>query len=280
MATLKEFFDTDFQKVLNTADTLTISNATFKIDIRTRVHIDFDSNTKYLSFFIPKCTNSFQVLIGLINNLDKALAIVDNVEVQSGLSGEKLINSKDLYFSGKIFVYSESEIENDQLESIQNKVKQRGLYIQYRGQQFATERSENEKPLAFISHDSKDKDLIARPIALGLSKLMCPVWYDEYSLKVGDRLRESIEKGIKECKKCVLILSPNFLANEGWTKVEFNSIFTRELIEETDLVLPVWCGIDKKELFKYCPTLVNKVGVKIELGMDEVIRKLYHSIKQ
>ena len=45
MATLKEFFDTDFQKVLNTADTLTISNATFKIDIRTRVHIDFDSNT-------------------------------------------------------------------------------------------------------------------------------------------------------------------------------------------------------------------------------------------
>lgn len=280
MATLREYFDTDFQKVLNVADKLTISKATYKIDIRIRVHQDFDSNTKYLSFYIPKSADSFQVLTDLINNLDKILAIGDGVEVQCGLPGEKQISSKDLLFSGKIFVYSESEIENGQLENLQTEAKQKGLYIQFRGQQFATKRSEIEKPLAFISHDSNDKDLIARPIAIGLSKLMCPVWYDEYSLKVGDKLRESIEKGIKECKKCVLVLSPNFLANEGWTKMEFNSIFTRELIEETDLVLPVWCGINKKELFEYCPTLVNKVGVKIELGMEEVIRKLYHSIRQ
>lgn len=280
MATLREYFDTDFQKVLNVANTLTISNATDKIDILTRVHQDFDSNTKYLSFFIPKNPDSLQALAGLINNLDKALAIGDGVEVQSGLPGEKLTNSKDLNFSGKIFAYCETEIENEQLEKLQAEIKPKGLYIQYRGPQFAIKRSEIEKPLAFISHDSKDKDLIARPIAIGLSKLMCPVWYDEYSLKVGDKLRESIEKGIKECKKCVLVLSPSFLSNEGWTKVEFNSIFTRELIEETDLVLPVWCGIDKKELFEYCPTLVNKVGVKIEVGMEEVIRKLYHSIRQ
>jgi hypothetical protein len=46
MATLKEYFDTDFQKVLNTGNTLTFSDPIDKIDILARVHQDFDSNTK------------------------------------------------------------------------------------------------------------------------------------------------------------------------------------------------------------------------------------------
>jgi hypothetical protein len=279
MATLREYFDTDFQKILNVAKTLTISNATEKFEILTRVHQDFDSNTKYLSFFIHETKDCLKVLASLINNLDKILAISEGVEIQSGLPGEKLVNSKDLQFSGKIFVYSETDIPEDKLEVLQNELRQKNIYLQYRGPLFAIKRSEIEKPLAFISHDSRDKDAIARPIAIGLSKLMCPVWFDEYSLKVGDRLRESIEKGIKECKNCILILSPNFLENNGWTKIEFNSIFTRELIEDTDVVLPVWHGIDKKELYEYSPSLVNKVGVNTDVGTEEMIRKLYQSIR-
>lgn len=278
MATLREYFDTDFQKVLNGAKPITLSNANSSLDIIARVHQDFDSNTKYLSFYIPKIDDSFEITVWIINNLNKALAITDGTEVQFGLPGEKLVNSKDLVFSGKVFIYSETGMDFQKLEHLQQEVRKKGIFIQYRGQEFAIKRSEIEKPLAFISHDSKDKDLVARPIAIGLSRLMCPVWFDEYSLKIGDSLRESIEKGIRECKKCILVLSPNFLTNQGWTKVEFNSIFTRELIEETDLILPVWCGIDKKELFKYSPTLVDKVGVKIEIGVDEVVRKLHYSI--
>jgi hypothetical protein len=133
-------------------------------------------------------------------------------------------------------------------------------------------------PLAFISHDSRDKEEIASKIALGLQKRMCFVWYDEYSLKVGDSLRESIEKGLKECKKCVLVLSPNFLSNTGWTKVEFNSIFTREILETKNLVLPVWCGISKEELYEYCPTLLDRVGLHWEKGEDQVINKLHQAI--
>jgi TIR domain len=97
---------------------------------------------------------------------------------------------------------------------------------------------ELEKPLAFISHDSKDKREVAGPIAVGLQKLMCPVWYDEFSLNVGDHLRESIERGLKEAKKFVLILSPNFFSNNSWTKTEVNSIFTREILEQKSVVLP------------------------------------------
>ena len=106
--------------------------------------------------------------------------------------------------------------------------------------EYAKQRDELAVPLAFISHDSKDKSDVARPLANLLLTRMCSVWYDEYSLRVGDHLRDSIEKGIKECKKCILILTPNFLTNNGWTKTEFDSIFTRERIEQQKLILPVW----------------------------------------
>ena len=46
-----------------------------------------------------------------------------------------------------------------------------------------------ERPAAFICHDSRDKERVARPIAEGLSRLACPVWYDEFSLDVGELIQ-------------------------------------------------------------------------------------------
>ncbi|MCY7348963.1 MAG: toll/interleukin-1 receptor domain-containing protein, partial [Pyrinomonadaceae bacterium] len=101
------------------------------------------------------------------------------------------------------------------------------------------------------------KDVVARKIAINLEKMLCPVWYDEFSMKVGDNLRESIEKGLKECKKCILVLSPNFLLNNGWTKKEFDSIFTREILEEQKLVLQIWYQVTKQMVYEYSPSLLN-----------------------
>jgi hypothetical protein len=114
---------------------------------------------------------------------------------------------------------------------------------------------QRSRPMAFISHDSRDKETTARPLAVSLSQTLCPVWYDEFSLNVGDSLREKIEKGLKECKRCILILTPNFLSNTGWTKKEFDSIFTRELLENENLVLPIWSGVTAKDVFEYSPAL-------------------------
>jgi len=58
----------------------------------------------------------------------------------------------------------------------------------------------------------------------------CPVWYDEYRLKVGDELRKSIENGIKECDKCIVVLSKHFFSNDSWTKAEFESIFVKQIL--------------------------------------------------
>ena len=45
----------------------------------------------------------------------------------------------------------------------------------------------------FISHASEDKDDFVRPLAETLQGLGLKVWYDEFSMKVGDSLRRKID---------------------------------------------------------------------------------------
>jgi len=45
---------------------------------------------------------------------------------------------------------------------------------------------------AFISHATEDKDRFVRPLAHALTTLGAKVWYDEFSLKLGDSLSASM----------------------------------------------------------------------------------------
>src|SRR5258708_647859 len=49
---------------------------------------------------------------------------------------------------------------------------------------------------AFISHASEDKRQVVAPLAKALTKLGFRIWYDEFELRVGDSLRQSIDKGL------------------------------------------------------------------------------------
>ena len=104
-----------------------------------------------------------------------------------------------------------------------------------------------------------------------LEERNCPVWYADFSLRVGESLRESIERGLKETRKCILILTPNFLKNEGWTKREFNSVFTRELVDNANVILPVWHEVTQQEVYEYSPSLADKVALIWSDGRKEDI---------
>jgi hypothetical protein len=278
MPTLRQYYDTDFNRVMNVSRPLDLKADEETFSVQVHVHLDFDANVKFVSCYLPVCKKPLAVCANLLSNLQKLLEPGEGVLVQANLPGEDRMDSTALSFSGRIFFYSEAPIVADAFRELQKQARTNGLAIHYRGPEYASERTNHEHPLAFIAHDSRDKDAVARPIAYELIKLMCPVWFDEFSLKVGDKLRESIERGLKECRKCVLIVSPNFLGNSGWTKVEFNSIFTREVLEEKDLVLPVWKDVTKKQVYDYSPTLADRVAANWTLGSEEVARRLRRAI--
>jgi hypothetical protein len=108
-------------------------------------------------------------------------------------------------------------------------------------------------------HDSRDKAAIARPIAVGLAGLMCPLWFDEFSLGTGDRLRQSIQRGLNQARKCVLIITPNLISNRGWTREEFSAIFTRELVDRADVILPVCDRVTRDEVLNCVRSFADRV---------------------
>jgi hypothetical protein len=280
MATIRDYFDTDFPHDLLVHRPMNVHllDGESEGGIIARLHYNCDSNAKYVSYYLPPSAHLFDICGYLLSNLNVAFSVAEGVKVGGGWVGQVMVWDSELLFTGRVFVYHDGKLTPEQTSLLQGLAVQHGIALRLRGPEYSAERSAVEKPIAFICHDSRDKDEVARPLAIKLSALMCPVWFDEFSLKVGDSLREEIERGLKECKKCVIILSPSFFGNEGWTRREFDSIFTRELVEKNCFILPVWYNVDKKQVFEYCPSLADKFAVLWSLGVEEVARRLYKAI--
>jgi hypothetical protein len=279
MATLKEFFVRDGSSNLTTQREFTVAQSggeTVGAAIA-RLHLDFEANAKFVSFYIPPIAVEFPEPL-LLNELDGILAWTKtDLEVQAGFAGE-IKDANDLVFTGQVYLYSERQVPHQLKARLTNEGSRKGLHLTFRSTEYATRRSAFERPRAFICHDSRDKSTVAEPLAIELQKRSCPVWYDDFSLKVGDSLREGIELGLQQCEKCILVLTPNFLENSGWSRREYDSIFTRELVERQNVILPIWNNVDREKVFKYSPILADRVAAKWELGIEEVTRRILKAI--
>ena len=285
MATIREYFDTDARALtIHKSWTCSPRNAATSVEIIAKIAYDFEANAKYWYIYIPE--NS-----GLSGCLGAIFATPELAACQLGREGDgalvemghsdysERLSSSTLQFTRRVHLYLDFDVSVSNRNSLVTEVLAKGFYLSIRDREYARKRSEFEKPLAFISHDSRDKDSLVRELVNQLVRLMCPVWYDEYSLKLGDSLRASIEKGLKEARKCIIVLSPNFLSNEGWSRAEFDSIFTREILEKTNVILPVWHNVGAKEIYEYSPRLADKVGLPSSLGVEELARKLSAAVK-
>jgi hypothetical protein len=281
MASLREYFLDDSKDNMTTGSEWEIKDDGGHVLglVSARLHLDFDANAIYVSFYVPDVGGEFAILSQLIREVGQVLDSRKNILVQSGFPGH-MHDSEDLVFTGQVYLYSERPVSSELEDRLAAEHKARGYHLSFRSVEYVEQRMRAERPRAFISHDSRDKALIAAPLALRLSQMMTPVWYDEYSLKVGDSLRESIEQGLKECQRCVLILTPNFLKNGGWSKREYDTIFTREIVEKKKLVLPIWHDVSVADVFEYSPILADKVAVNWTEGVDQVARKLHFAIEQ
>ena len=98
----------------------------------------------------------------------------------------------------------------------------------------------------FISHATEDKESFVRPLAIELEKSGLRVWYDEFSLKLGDSLNESINKGLIESQFGIVVLSRSFFEKQ-WPKRELDGLVARE-ITEGKVILPLWHGVNHSEV--------------------------------
>lgn len=134
-----------------------------------------------------------------------------------------------------------------------------------------------EKWDVFISHASEDKEKIARPLAIALNSRGVSVWYDEFSLKLGDSLRQAIEAGLSRSRFGVVILSRHFF-EKHWPLQELNGLATRE-VNGHKVILPIWHNLGFDEVRTYSPILADRLAVRTKEGINQVVGKILEVIK-
>ena len=95
----------------------------------------------------------------------------------------------------------------------------------------------------FISHASEDKEALVRPLAVTLQSFGISVWYDEFSLQLGNSLSRSIDKGLAGSQFGLVVISPHFIA-KPWPEYELRGLVSRE-IREDRVILPIWLGVTR-----------------------------------
>lgn len=126
---------------------------------------------------------------------------------------------------------------------------------------------------AFVVHATKDKATVARPIHAGLQARGYRIWMDEFTLKVGDSLRRKIDEGLTSARFGIVIVSPAFFARE-WPQRELDALFSKELVQERKVILPVWHELDQEVVSEKAPLIAGRIAVHTAKGVDHVVREL------
>jgi len=130
----------------------------------------------------------------------------------------------------------------------------------------------------FISHASEDKEKIVRELANLLTDIGLKVWYDEFSLKVGDSLTQKIDEGLLEANYGIVIISKHFL-NKKWADYEYRSLLSRE-DNFKKILLPIWHDITYEEVKKFSLYLADKFALDTnKIPLRELAIKLIEVIR-
>ncbi len=130
----------------------------------------------------------------------------------------------------------------------------------------------------FISHASEDKDALVRPLANALISLGLNVWFDEMTLRIGDSLRQKIDKGLANSRVGLVVLSPSFI-KKGWTNYELDGIVTRTVSGE-QVLLPIWHDITKQQVVDFSPSLADKVARSTATHtVEEIAQEIYELLE-
>lgn len=129
----------------------------------------------------------------------------------------------------------------------------------------------------FVCHASEDKDEIARPLAIALKEVGFTVWFDEFTLTLGDSLRRKIDSGLAHSRFGVVILSEDFFKKE-WPQRELDGLVDKES-DGKKVILPLWHKIDRAYVAEFSPILASRLAVSTNKGLEKVVNEILRAVK-
>lgn len=197
---------------------------------------------------------------------EDALYQIDILESQSAIKSNKTFgNNVSPMLTGIGKVMLEEMEENIEFSSDKKTIKPEVDHTQLPEQEIQWD--------AFICHASEDKKTFVRSLANELTRRGAHIWYDEFTLKLGDSLRRSIDKGLAKSRYGIVILSQVFFKKE-WPQKELDGLF--ELNRNGQKVmLPVWLDVSHEDVARFSPLLADLIAAKASEGVDKVSDQLW-----
>jgi hypothetical protein len=117
----------------------------------------------------------------------------------------------------------------------------------------------------FVFHASEDNESFVAPVAKLLVDLGVRVWYDAFTLNVGDRLSKSIDTGLPSSPSGIVVLSKACLAKpclaKPWPDDELGGLISKA-IGRDHVILPSWHEVTREDVLAFSPTLADKIARK------------------
>lgn len=134
----------------------------------------------------------------------------------------------------------------------------------------------------FISHASEDKPTLVKELADKLIAEGITVWYDEYSIQLGDDIAEKIDEGLAHSQFGVVVLSPRYFGKKKtWTKREYSALMAAEDVDKSKRIIPIWLEFTKEDLFEKSPMIANHAAlVAKDESIDSMVKKIAERVRK
>ena len=117
----------------------------------------------------------------------------------------------------------------------------------------------------FISYASEEKQKIAKPLFKELEKRGYKIWFDEECIEPGDSIRESIDNGLLNSGRIIIILSTKYI-EKHWTKLEFNAVISIQ-----KRIIPIWYQVSFEEVKKFSPMIADIRAISYNGDINSIV---------
>jgi hypothetical protein len=218
------------------------------------------SGNNFIAFNIYKGTFRFGRLFNY-SYIERSISYISDYEWKWTSKGVQKVTNKFFFYISDVENYMHEIFYHDS-EYLAEKewAKLQAVYKECISAQYLEIESMNrtEEYDFFLSHASEDKDSFVRPLAHALKTLGLKVWYDEFSLEIGDSLRRSIDYGLGNSKYGIVVLSRSFFSKQ-WTQYELDALVNRSMNGDK-VILPIWHNVKHQDVSYYSHSLADKVA--------------------